>query len=172
MDGEIVFHEEQQFRQPWLWAVMGISLLAGFLPVAWGMVRQLVFGIPWGNHPTSNAVLLAIGLSVFALNGALFALFWSARLTTEVRADSLYLRFFPFHWNWLRFGWDEILNSEAVTYNPIGEYGGWGIRYGGSGRAYNVSGNRGVRLQFANGKSLLVGSQRADELAAALHVAR
>ena len=37
-----------------------------------------------------------------------------------------------------------------------------------AGRAYNVSGREGVRLDFADGKHLLIGSQRAEELAAAI----
>jgi hypothetical protein len=39
------------------------------------------------------------------------------------------------------------------------EYGGWGIKYGKMGKAYNVSGNRGVQLEFTDGKRLLIGSQ-------------
>jgi hypothetical protein len=36
------------------------------------------------------------------------------------------------------------------------------------GLAYNVSGNRGVQLELVNGKSILIGSQRAGELALAI----
>jgi len=35
-------------------------------------------------------------------------------------------------------------------------------------RAYNMSGNQGVQLVFKNGKKLLIGSQKADELAEAI----
>jgi hypothetical protein len=52
------------------------------------------------------------------------------------------------------------------------DYGGWGIRKGRSGWAYNVSGDRGVRLTYTDGETLLIGSQRADELAKAIEVAR
>ena len=45
----------------------------------------------------------------------------------------------------------------------------WRVRYGRAGKAYNVSGNRGVVLAFDHGRTLLLGSQRADELAAAIH---
>jgi TATA-box binding protein (TBP) (component of TFIID and TFIIIB) len=38
----------------------------------------------------------------------------------------------------------------------------------GAGKAYNVSGNKGVQLVFKNGKKLLIGSQKADELAKAI----
>jgi hypothetical protein len=42
------------------------------------------------------------------------------------------------------------------------------VRFGPRGRAYNVSGNRGVEITLANGKRVLIGSQRSDELAAAI----
>jgi hypothetical protein len=38
--------------------------------------------------------------------------------------------------------------------------------------AYNVSGNRGVQLEFSNGKRLLIGSQRPEDLAAAISRAK
>ena len=39
------------------------------------------------------------------------------------------------------------------------EYGGWGIRGGLRGtKAYNVSGNRGVELMLADGRTVLIGS--------------
>lgn len=63
----------------------------------------------------------------------------------------------------------DITAAEAVRYDPVREFGGYGWRIGRHGsRAYNVAGNRGVRLQLADGRSVLIGSQRPDELAAAI----
>jgi hypothetical protein len=62
----------------------------------------------------------------------------------------------------------QIAHWEARTYRPIREYGGWGVRFGPRGRAYNVSGTRGVELTLDNGKRVLIGSQRSEELAAAI----
>ena len=42
------------------------------------------------------------------------------------------------------------------------------MRFGRRGRAYNVSGDRGVELTLANGKRVLIGSQRSEELAEAI----
>jgi hypothetical protein len=57
------------------------------------------------------------------------------------------------------------------TYRPIRDYGGWGIRYGRNGKAYNVSGNRGVMLEFSHGQKLLIGSQKPGDLANAIGLA-
>ncbi len=70
---------------------------------------------------------------------------------------------FPFKKEAIPFS--EIAKCDARQYSPIKEYGGWGIRYGTKGMAYNVSGDRGVQLELTNGKRLLIGSQRSEELA-------
>ena len=53
-------------------------------------------------------------------------------------------------------------------YSPIRDCGGWGVRHYKSGKAYNVSGNRGVVLEFLDGRPILIGSQRPEELAKAI----
>jgi hypothetical protein len=91
------------------------------------------------------------------------------KMQTEVRNDGLYVRFFPFHIHYKKFTADNISEYHPRTYRPILEYGGWGIRCGWrGGRAYNVSGNKGVQLVFKNGKRLLIGSQKPNELTQAI----
>ncbi len=95
-------------------------------------------------------------------------LFLVANLTVEVRSDGLYYRFFPFHWSFHRISAESLAKYEVQTYRPIRDYGGWGIRYGRGGKAYNVSGNRGVMLELSDGQKLLIGSQKPDDLANAI----
>jgi hypothetical protein len=58
------------------------------------------------------------------------------------------------------------LKAYIRKYNPIKDYGGWGIRWGSfrKGNAYNMSGNMGLQLVFKDGKKLLFGTQRSSEL--------
>jgi len=66
-----------------------------------------------------------------------------------------------------------IVRYRVVQYRPILDYGGWGIRAGRDGeRVLNARGDRGVRLELADGSSLLIGSQRPEELAETLERAR
>ena len=51
------------------------------------------------------------------------------------------------------------------------EFGGWGIRVAGDGRAYNAYGNQGVQLILTDGSRILIGTQRPDELLGALRTA-
>jgi hypothetical protein len=52
------------------------------------------------------------------------------------------------------------------------EYGGWGLRVGFSGRAYNVRGNLGVSFELSDGKRFLLGTDRANELEQAIKKAK
>jgi hypothetical protein len=146
----VLFHEEQQFRQPWIWALL-LLISAAMLAVAF----------------THHSFWFA--LVVLLLDTAIAGFMYSLKLTTEVRQDGIYLRFFPL---WVRqtIPFSDIARYEARTYRPILEYGGWGVRYGWKGKAYNVRGNRGVQLELRDGKRLLIGSQRPEELARAIEV--
>ncbi len=61
-----------------------------------------------------------------------------------------------------RFTWDEIEGAEAVSYHPMKEFGGWGIRWGVKGerhkRAWTQRGNRAVVLHLADGTDFYLGS--------------
>ena len=59
-----------------------------------------------------------------------------------------------------------MIKSYVRQYSPIIEYGGWGLRFGifGKGTAFNVSGNKGLQLEFINNKKLLIGTNKPDAL--------
>ena len=156
-----LYREAQYFRQLWLWViVLFISLLS-----IYGLIQQVILGIPFGNNPAPDAVLVIIAV-IFGLILPLFL--YKTNLTVEVHSDGLYIRFFPFHLSFHKLASEDIEGVEVRTYRPIREYGGWGIRYGRNGKAYNVSGNRGVQLHLSEGKQLLIGSQKSEELCEAL----
>jgi len=168
------YREEQRFRQPWIWALI-LPLSVGTIGFfSWAMVEQLVRGRPVGDQPMPDLMLMILGPLFILLMAGLVWLMWAARLVTEVRDDGVHIRFYPFHRGFHGFLWEEIESFEARTYRPIMEYGGWGIRWGASGRAYNVSGNRGLQLAVKGGRSrrVLVGTQRPEELATAVESAR
>ena len=164
----VVFSEEQRFTQVWLWILVIASSLMMIGIFGYGMFKQFVIGEPWGDHPMSDTALAIMG-PIYVLFGiALYVLFRTTRLVTQVRHDALYIRFYPFHIRFKRFRYDEIEKYEIVDYRPIRDYGGWGIKKGLKGWAYNVSGSRGVLLTFHTGKKLLIGSQKPHELVGAI----
>ena len=108
--------------------------------------------------------------TVITLGGALaiVAMLAYAHLDVIVTDEELLIRFRPFHLRGRRIPLRDIAEAQARTYSPLGEYGGWGIRLGSRGMAYNAYGNRGVQIVLVDGRQILIGSQRSEELAAAL----
>jgi hypothetical protein len=156
-----VFREVQKFRQWWVWVIV---LFVG--TIAWyGGVQQILLKRPFGNNPAPDGVMIML----WGIFGVLFpVLFLSLKLITEVRSDGLYVHFFPLQFHTHKISFEEIESYDIRQYSAMKEYGGYGIRYGKSGKAYNISGNRGLQLQFRDGKSLLIGSQRSEEFVMAL----
>jgi hypothetical protein len=131
----------------------------------YGVVQQLIMGKPFGNNPTSNSLLVFI-VVIFGLG--LPAFMYKINLTVEIHEEGLYFRFFPLHLSFRKIYIEDITGFTVETYRAIRDYGGWGIRYGRKGKAYNVSGNRGVQLQLSNGEYILIGSQHPEEMSEAL----
>ncbi|MCB0473313.1 MAG: hypothetical protein KDC69_02350 [Flavobacteriaceae bacterium] len=63
--------------------------------------------------------------------------------------------------------WNDLGKVFIRKYNPVLEYGGWGVRlnyYRKRGRAFNVSGNIGLQLILKNGKKILIGTHKEYEM--------
>lgn len=151
-----IFTEVQRFRQWWVWLL--VLLVAG---VSWyGFIQQIVLKKPFGNNPAPDPVMIMI----WVIFGLFFpAIFYSIKLVTEVRYDGLYVRFFPLQFHSHKISYGDIKNYEIRTYSALKEYGGYGIRLGTKGKAYNVYGNKGIQFEFQDGKQLLVGTQKPEE---------
>jgi len=160
---ELIYREEQNFAL-WLRLLFALSMI-WIVPVS---IIQLIKDSSKSGSPEILPILTLIIAGIF-VPIVIGGLFWLLKLETEVRPDGLYVRYFPFHFNFKRFAADDLSEYYARKYRPIWEYGGWGIRCSfGKGKAYNVSGNKGLQLVFKNGKRLLIGSQRAEELEEAI----
>ena len=155
------FSEIQYFRQKWLWAIII------FFPVysMYGIYEQIIIGNPIGEKPLSDVgliwftVLIGVGLPV---------LFYNIRLKTRVSEEGLHYQFFPIHLKERTIPFDDIESFKARKYSPLKEFGGWGIRFGFEGKAYNVSGDEGLQLVLKNERKVLFGSQKAKELEKAM----
>ncbi|HSW28847.1 MAG TPA: hypothetical protein VLH75_05040 [Longimicrobiales bacterium] len=64
-----------------------------------------------------------------------------------------------------RVRYDQIVRTESVTYSPLREFGGWGIRWGKDGRkVWSARGNHAVVLHLRDGTRLYVGSDSPHRL--------
>lgn len=150
------FTEVQRFTQIWMWVVIFFSDL-----FALGIGRLAAYDPK--TSPTDRIVVICLVSFVAALPIVLMLVM---KMQVDVRSDSIALKFSPFHITPRIFELSTIASAEAVTYRPMIDYGGWGLRKNRQGDyIYNVRGDRGVLLTFKDGKKLTIGSQRPDDLA-------
>lgn len=90
------------------------------------------------------------------------------RQVTEVTATGVRVRLAPLQPHGREVRWPQLVRYAAVSYRPLRDYGGWGIRGWGDRMAYNASGDLGVLVEASDGRSLLVGSLRPLELERAI----
>lgn len=168
MNANPIFFEERQIGPPWVRLLVGCTCLLAGGSAIYGAYQQLYLHRPFGNRPMSDRALAIFTISMLVFVVAMALLFFKMRLTTRVDAQQIHVRMLPFLNR--RIPRDRVARWEPCTYRPILDYGGWGIRYSWrkKGWAYNISGNRGLRLELTSGKRLLIGSRRPEEFAAAL----
>jgi hypothetical protein len=155
---ELIYSEKQTYRNSiMIW--VPLEVLFFFI---YSFYRQYFLHLPFGNHPMSDTgfIFVLIGFILF------FVFFLSITLETKINEKGISVRFFPIQLNPTFYNWDELTKVEVVRYNPILEYGGWGYRgfKNSYKRALNISGNKGIKIYFFDGKSLLVGTQKSDDL--------
>ena len=152
-----LFYERQYFRQVWLIVLFGIALVVMILVPLNEVLRE-----PEGITEYLTTMAWSSAVLVFGL-----LIVRRTNLQLWVMHDAIHIRYWPL----LRhkvIPFTEIEKHESRSYRPIIEYGGWGIRGFGDHMVYNVSGNRGVKLWLKGNKTLMLGSQRSDDLAQAI----
>jgi hypothetical protein len=148
MTDKIIFLEKQQFRQWWLWLLLlGLN---GFL------FYKIIIEKDYGNSSQKIALIPILILFI------ILVFFYIMNLKTTIYADRIEIKFFPFGIHKI-YKFQDIEKMEVLKYNPIMDYGGWGIRLG----AYNVSGNKGLKIYYRKKtflNSILIGTQKPEEL--------
>lgn len=164
LSAPVIYREVQHFRQSWLWLVVLLPTI-----LAWvAFVQQIVRARPIGDDPLPDwgvwLLWILIGLGLPLLFGLL-------RMVVEVTPEELTIHYRPFSRRTISLS--EVTKADARRYNAIKEYGGWGVKgWSRDKMAYNVSGDRGVELTLRDGRSVMVGSRRAEEMAGVIEQQR
>jgi hypothetical protein len=151
----MVYTEKQSMAKFW-WI---------FLIMAINIVMMFTFWLAEDDPTEKQEILYGLLISL-AVEVGIIVLFISMQLKTKIDDKGVTFSFKPF----LRdraYTWAEIDKVWVRKYKPISEYGGWGFKGGflrKAGRAYNVWGDKGLQLELKNGKRILIGTQKHDEL--------
>ncbi|MEY4003686.1 MAG: hypothetical protein RIT07_1728 [Bacteroidota bacterium] len=154
----VLFEEKQRFTQKWIWLLLLTPFLFPMVGLIFPNISNDLFMF--------NASALLVNMGVYLSILLLFC--FGFELNTEICTDGIYVRFRPFHRKPRFYAWSAIEHCEIRKYKPLFEYGGWGVRRGLMGTAFNVRGNMGLQLVIKGGKRVLIGTQKATELAGVL----
>ncbi len=151
-----VFLEEQKFTQP-LFIGLSIALIVTGVTIIteWETTLQSSLGEKLGIFSSVIVVLLVI------------LLFMNLKLKTRIDEKGIGYQFYPIHFSNKLIEWGSISKSYVRNYNAISEYGGWGVKFSffrKRGKAFTTNGNMGLQLELKNGKKILIGTQKKDEL--------
>ncbi|MBF9219855.1 hypothetical protein [Hymenobacter ruricola] len=150
----MLFQERQVFIRRWWPLLLGPIVLIGALLLA--VPPKGAFPLNWLGALGAAAVLAGV------------ALLLTLRLETRLDQAGAHYRLFPLQWQWRSRSWAEIARAYVRAYDPLSEYGGWGLKGSARNRALNISGDQGLQLELTNGQRLLLGTQRPTEVAQAL----
>ena len=154
----VLFSEKQPLHSnPIVW----VSLISLFVP------SILAF-----NDSTFNAGFEGMKpfVAISFVDCLILLLIFSAKLNVQINKEEIHYRWFPFHFKTQTIPWNVVATAEVRKYNPLSEYGGWGIKgWTSKNRAYNVDGKIGLQLVLLNGKRVLIGTKQSDKLEAILY---
>lgn len=148
------FTETQKFK-PWVIGLIVLIVLISPIIITFKQMQENV-------DATLNYSNILVALIVPAL---IISMFLIMKLDTTIDSEGVKFRFFPIYMKHKVILWEEISSISTRKYSPLGDYGGWGIHFGrsGKGMAYNVSGNIGIQLVLKNNKKVLIGTQKQSE---------
>ncbi|HWJ25485.1 MAG TPA: hypothetical protein VNS32_03025, partial [Flavisolibacter sp.] len=150
------FEEQQQFRQRWVYMVY-VLLFALLVLFIYADIEQIIFGRLFGDKPASNFVLILLTLFILSL----LVLLYYIKLETLISDEGVCFRWRPFQKTYRKFDWGEIGKAEIINYGFVG----YGWRLTPYGTIYNVAGDTGLQLHLKSGKKVVLGTQKANELA-------
>jgi hypothetical protein len=157
---EPVFTESQKFNKWWHYLLSGLPLFIAFCTY----LGFLMDAVPLKEGQKKAPAMMALIITL--LIGILFFLwFFLLKLKTTINSDGIAVKFSGLPFCKRNIKWEEIQSISVVTYSPLSDYGGWGVRYSttGNGWCYNVSGKEGIKIIYKNGKSFLIGTRQKEE---------
>ncbi len=182
-DSQVFFHEEQRFSNIVMWLPLILALLIVTGAFGFTMLQQIHALDAWNlkaatcplfkNAPMAKPsdkmiVAMIIGGAVPLIIVVAVGLWMrSIKLVIEVRTGGIYVDFKGLFVSRL-IAFKELQKCEYKKYTYlkwIWDYGGWGTKRGFRGQTYSTRGCEGAELAFQNGKYLLLGSQKAKQLA-------
>ena len=142
---KLIFYESQNMRKHWAF-YLSIVISVG--------VCSLSLIYPVGRVLPPILISLATTLILYFI-----------KFKTKINEDGIYIKYFPFQLKGRLWRWSEIQSFRAAHFDPLSQFGGWGIRVSLNGnRCYSAKGSFAFILSVRN-KNIYIGTQKKDQAA-------
>lgn len=150
--GKILFKEDQQFRQAWLWAII---ISGSLIPLVLVSVM-----LPQDKNISWQEAFLTIAL-IAGISSINVIAFYLTKLETVVTEDGIFYRWVPYRKRYSQLSWGQIGTITVKKY-PYLKYGYHTSR--DFGKVHTIDGNRGILFELVDGKRVYIGTQKLSAL--------
>ncbi len=112
---------------------------------------------------------IGVAVMLIAIIGLLLSI-WNG-MRVSVSPNKISVRLGMFNWKLLELSPDQIISAEVAHFNPLRDFGGWGIRFSRSRKGFFFEGNQGVLITPTKGMPVLIGSNQPQDLLQAVQTA-
>lgn len=154
-----IHYEEQTGWAFWVHLLISLTFVAAAIPLF-----ELIQGKVWGQEGAMSvgAALLCLGLGL-GIPGAVYL--FMGRLRVRVLDEEIEVVWGTAGVIRKSVPFSQIQEVNPITYSPLSEFGGWGIRVGrGKKIAWTIRGNRALRLHLQDGTLFYLGSPHPERL--------
>jgi len=112
------------------------------------LVSSIIHGDVGGIVLGSLFLLVLAGLLIVLLNHV---------LTVRIDESGIAFSYRPYFRKEKKYAWTEIAAAETVTYHPVRDFNGWGLKKSPTyGQGYTTIGDKGLAVSLTNGEKFLV----------------
>lgn len=148
-----VYKETQSYRGTW---IMYFILLVE-LPT---IILLLTFFLLAEDKAEVGFALAIVG----GMMSLIFLFIFNLKLETRIDQNGISFKYFPFVRSWRKYPKKSIKTISVINYNPITNYGGWGLKGNSTTKAYSILGDRGLLFDVGEEKNIMIGTMKAKEL--------
>lgn len=153
-----VYNESQSYKGTWVIYLLLMIEIPSFIFAA-----VLAF-----NSGKSNAEsMMGIGIMLLIMVGVFVGLL-SFRLKLRIDDKGVHYNFPPLINKLRTIPKSNIQEIKVIKYNPISDFGGWGLKGNSTTKAYSIIGNMGLLIDLGEKKKIMIGIQKDKELKAFL----
>ena len=143
-----------------------MSIIVFFCSIYFGLPQ--LFAIGSANPPSDMTVVVS---SIFLAVGIILPVFLlTIKMRIQVRKDGLYVVILPFHLSFKKISLAGLQNCESYVPKEK-EENKLRLKYALLKKAYSVGGRRGIRLDFSDGRVMMIESRRPEKIVEAIKTA-